>query len=236
MENFSLQEGALRVFLALVCGIVVGYEREVKNHPAGLRTHQLVCVGACLFALLQVKLNIDVTTMGANVPSYGNVVKVDAVRILAQVISSIGFLGAGSIIVTKNTVTGLTTAATLWSVAALGLTIGTGHYEIAGIVFLALFFIMHISLHLFQANVKRRVTIQYYDAAVTKAWLNQYFADRKIVVFTMTLDYQRSATGELLYTDTYGLRLPKDLPYDVFMADLATLATIAEVNFTDYPV
>lgn len=120
----------IRILAAVGLGGVIGLERGLKNRPAGLRTYMLVCVGACLIMLTNQYIY----------QSYGTG---DPVRMGAQVVSGIGFLGAGTIVVTKrNQIRGLTTAAGLWASAAVGLAVGIGFYEAAlmggGVIFLVL--------------------------------------------------------------------------------------------------
>ena len=110
---------ALRIFAAVLIGGILGLERGMKNRPAGLRTYMLVCVGACVIMLTNQYIY---QVFGAG----------DPVRMGAQVVSGIGFLGAGTIIVTRrNQIKGLTTAAGLWSAAGVGLALGVGFYEAA---------------------------------------------------------------------------------------------------------
>ena len=109
----------LRIVIAAILGGIIGLERETKNCAAGLRTYMLVCVGACLVMLTN-QYVCQVFGTG------------DPVRMGAQVVSGIGFLGAGTIIVTRrNQIKGLTTAAGLWSAAGVGLALGIGFYEAA---------------------------------------------------------------------------------------------------------
>lgn len=110
---------ALRIFVAFLLGGAMGLERGLKQRPAGLRTHMLVCVGACMIMLTNQYI-YQVFGTG------------DPVRMGAQVVSGIGFLGAGTIMVTKHSqIRGLTTAAGLWATAAVGLATGIGFYEAA---------------------------------------------------------------------------------------------------------
>ena len=121
---------ALRIFAAVLAGGVLGLERGMKNRPAGLRTYMLVCVGACIVML-------------TNQYIYQVFGSGDPVRMGAQVVSGIGFLGAGTIIVTRrNQIKGLTTAAGLWSAAGVGLALGVGFYEAALAGTVAVFFVM----------------------------------------------------------------------------------------------
>ena len=109
----------LRIFVAALFGGAIGLERGMKNRPAGLRTYMLVCVGSCLIMLTNQYL-FQVSGAG------------DPMRLGAQVVSGIGFLGAGTIIVTtRSQIKGLTTAAGLWASACLGLAVGVGFYEVA---------------------------------------------------------------------------------------------------------
>ena len=121
---------AVRIFAAVLIGGILGLERGMKNRPAGLRTYMLVCVGACVIMLTNQYI---FQTAGTG----------DPVRMGAQVVSGIGFLGAGTIIVTRrNQIKGLTTAAGLWSAAGVGLALGVGFYEAAIAGTLAVFVVM----------------------------------------------------------------------------------------------
>ena len=120
----------LRIFSAVIIGGLLGLERGLKNRPAGLRTYMLVCVGACLIMLTNQYIY----------QVYGTG---DPVRMGAQVVSGIGFLGAGTNIVTRRSqIKGLTTAAGLWAAAGVGLALGIGFYEAAFAGALAVFGVM----------------------------------------------------------------------------------------------
>ena len=110
---------AFKLILSAVLGAIIGVEREIKNRAAGFRTHIIVSVGACLIMLIGIDAIGDISSDKAR----------DAARIAGQVVSGIGFLGAGTILQKKNAVSGLTTAATLWLSAAIGLAVGIGYYE-----------------------------------------------------------------------------------------------------------
>jgi putative Mg2+ transporter-C (MgtC) family protein len=123
--SLGLDEEVFRIVLAAVLGGAVGIERELREHEAGLRTHMLVAVGSALFTL--------VSAYGFGeffAAQEGNrFVPIDPTRIAAQIVTGIGFLGAGAIIRQGPRVRGLTTAATLWAVAAIGLAAGAGYYS-----------------------------------------------------------------------------------------------------------
>ncbi len=125
MPELSTAEALLRLLVAAGLGGAIGLERELRDHEAGFRTHLLVSLGACVFTLVSAYAWTDWTF---STPSG---VVFDPTRIAAQIVTGIGFLGAGAIIVRGISVRGLTTAATLWVVAAIGMAAGTGYYEVA---------------------------------------------------------------------------------------------------------
>lgn len=123
-------EAFFKLFLSLCLGAMIGFERRYKGQVAGMRTFALIAMGACLAMLISTYLSHEVLGIKSGDPG----------RIAAQVISGIGFLGAGAIIQMKGAVRGLTTAAGIWVTACVGLAIGAGMYEIAvGAAFFILF-------------------------------------------------------------------------------------------------
>jgi len=110
----------LRLLISVILGGLIGFERERKNHAAGLRTHTLVCMGSCLIMILSIYGFTDFIGQ----PNVNR----DPARLAAQAITGIGFLGAGTILFTGKSITGLTTAASLWVVMAIGLAVGAGFY------------------------------------------------------------------------------------------------------------
>ena len=112
----------VRLLVAMLVGLVIGMEREYTNRPAGLRTHMLVALGACVAAIIGEMVCSHYRAMGGNS---------DPARLAAQVVSGVGFLGAGTILRDGATVKGLTTAASLWAVACLGIAAGFGYHFVA---------------------------------------------------------------------------------------------------------
>jgi putative Mg2+ transporter-C (MgtC) family protein len=116
MQTALTLETFLSLILAVGLGAMVGVERELTHKPAGLRTHMLVSLGACLFTIVSVSFAVD------------------PARIAAGIVTGIGFIGAGTIWGEKDKVKGITTAASLWATAAIGLTAGIGDYPLAVVV------------------------------------------------------------------------------------------------------
>lgn len=128
LREFNFASLALRLFLSMLIGGLIGFEREKKHRPAGFRTYMFVAMGAALTILLGQFLSVMIE--GPWNTSAVDFQKTDVSRFGAQVINGVGFLGAGTIILTKrNEIRGLTTAAGLWASACMGLAIGAGFYE-----------------------------------------------------------------------------------------------------------
>ena len=127
--ELNLIDIILRLVCALIVGVVIGTEREYTHRPAGMRTHMLVSLGACVVMIIGQMIFIQYQSLGATP---------DPARMAAQVITGVGFLGAGTIMKEGPTVKGLTTAASLWATACLGLSAGAGYYTVAlaGMVFI----------------------------------------------------------------------------------------------------
>lgn len=135
----------LKLVLSAVLGALIGFERENKNRPAGLRTNVLVCIGAALVQIISIDIFIQ----------YQGVANVDPARLSAQVISGIGFLGAGTILREGVSIRGLTTAAGLWVVACIGIAIGNGSY-IPGILAALLSYITLTALKGIEKKMSKR--------------------------------------------------------------------------------
>jgi putative Mg2+ transporter-C (MgtC) family protein len=131
-------EFIIRIFLAAICGCLIGVERKIRLKEAGMRTHLVVAFGAALFMIVSKYGFEDMINLA--VETNNELVKFDPTRIASTIVTGIGFLGAGTIIVNSRRITGLTTAAGLWASACIGLAIGIGFYEGAIIGTVLVFF------------------------------------------------------------------------------------------------
>lgn len=148
IPSLSWEEVLLRLAVAAALGGAIGFERELREREAGLRTHMLVSVGSALFTIVSAYGFTEFLTSGEAT------VRADPTRIAAQIVTGIGFLGAGAIIRMGLSVRGLTTAATLWLVAAIGLAAGAGYYSAAAIATaLALLFLWPLRIAAYRALV-----------------------------------------------------------------------------------
>jgi putative Mg2+ transporter-C (MgtC) family protein len=168
----------LRMLLAVVLGGVVGMEREWHHHAAGFRTHILVCLGSATIMLLSVYGFSEFVTE----PN----VRIDPARLAAQVISGIGFLGAGAILRNGSVISGLTTAASVWVVAAIGLCVGAGFLYAAffstGMVLISLLVLNKWEKHLMRHRRNQELTIMTLDAPGVLGQIATAFGDQGIAI------------------------------------------------------
>ena len=138
MKDFA-REDIISIVLALVLGALIGFEREFHGKPAGLRTNLLICVGAAVFTMISIKMAGE---------------RDSVTRIAAQIVTGVGFLGAGAIIQDRRGVLGLTTAATIWFMASIGMACGARYYWLAIIVTVTAMIIL-VGLGIVEKHLKR---------------------------------------------------------------------------------
>lgn len=217
---------AFKLFLAMLFGGLIGLERRRKRRPAGFRTHILVCMGAALAVTLSLYLAEINEGMG---------VKTDVSRLGAQVINGIGFLGAGTIIVTgKQQVKGLTTAAGLWASACMGLSIGAGYFECALFACLAIYLTITVfnsvekllTSHTKNMNVSVMVTETAQMAPVIAK-----LRGMNIQIFDVEITNIRELNQESPNV-IIEMRLPERRSHSEIIASIATLDGVISVNET----
>ncbi|KPH12933.1 magnesium transporter MgtC [Chryseobacterium sp. ERMR1:04] len=146
-----MQNELLLIFISVILGLFIGAEREYQNKSAGLRTFILVCFGSCLFTVLSIKIGI------------GN-----PDRLAANIITGIGFLGAGVIFKGDNKIEGITTATTIWATASIGMAVGSGYVYLSLLGTALILFILH-SLTYLQGFIDNNHKIREYKIAVTSS-------------------------------------------------------------------
>lgn len=201
-------EVVIRLLLAVVVGGLIGYEREYKNRPAGFRTHILVCLGAAITSMIQLYSIQETTVLILQHPELQNVVKADIGRLGAQVITGVGFLGAGTIVHEKGSIKGLTTAASLWTVACIGLSVGLGYYTLTILsticVFIVLVYLKTFEAKLFKNINVFKIEIQYLNRKDVVEKLEHYFKSMGIKVknieFLIEDEDENSTHSTTMYT------------------------------------
>lgn len=183
MSNYEI---LLRIGVAILIGGALGYEREFKNRPAGFRTHILVCVGAAVVSMIQIKIIDDTSKLIISNPDLANALKGDMGRLGAQVISGIGFLGVGTIIHDRGSVKGLTTAASIWITACIGLAVGMGYYFLSFASAIGVIIVV-VCMKRFEADFFDKINIatieiEYYNKMDLSEEVARYFKSRNIKV------------------------------------------------------
>lgn len=148
LKDHSIQNELLLIFISVILGILIGAEREYRNKSAGLRTFILICFGSCLFTILSIKIGVD-----------------DPDRIAANIITGIGFLGAGVIFKGDNKIDGITTATTIWATASIGMAVGSGYIYLSALGTLLVLLILS-SLTYFERLIDQEHKIREYKIAV----------------------------------------------------------------------
>ena len=211
MTDFGqpLSVGALlaRIAVAVVIGAVIGIDREIKNRPAGMRTHVLVCVGAALVSLIEQQTVACVLALGEQ-----SVVNVSMSRITTSVISGVGFLGAGTIFMTERKISGLTTAASLWCTACIGLAVGSGFIFMGAAAGAIVLVILRLMQRIVHVNTLKRLEVQFIHRAQTLAFLNDYFSSMGVKILDVDFHAENRPEGNL-YTNLYTLSMPSHTSY-----------------------
>ncbi|SDN29212.1 putative Mg2+ transporter-C (MgtC) family protein [Desulfonauticus submarinus] len=214
--------------LAFIYGGLIGFEREYHGEPAGLRTNILVCIGACL--LMNLSLYLPEVYHNFTVSS---VIRMDPARIASYTIASIGFLGGGAIIKGKNVIKGLTTAAGLWLVTAIGLSLGAGFYFPATLTTIlslfVLYYLRQIRRHIpkqYSALLVIECTCNYESLEYIKEILSAYPFKVKFINFSYKKGENRMIYK--IYITSHQKIEPKNL-----LDELTIIPSIDYVNWTE---
>jgi putative Mg2+ transporter-C (MgtC) family protein len=227
LPTLNWDESLLRLALAAVLGGLIGVERELREREAGLRTHLLVALGSALFTIVGAYGFHDFLESGESV------VRADPTRIAAQIVTGIGFLGAGAIIRQGFSVRGLTTAATLWVVAAVGLAAGAGYYS-AAVITTALVLIALYPLRIMAYQILRRFRVEdgrllvELPAGTPPGGVIDEI--ERAGARINSVEVSQEGDRRRLELDVV---LPRDLPAPRLVARIADVENVAEVRWAD---
>ena len=224
----NYKEIILRLFFAVLIGGLIGYEREYKQRPAGFRTHILVCVGATIVSMIQIligDMSIDIIKTNE---ALKEVFKVDYGRLGAQVITGIGFLGAGTIIHLKGSVKGLTTAATIWSVACIGLAVGFGFYFLslssAIIIFMTLIIFKKLESKFIYRKKVLKLLVEFSNNCDGTKELSKYFFKQSMDIIDVTVLLENNENKKITFE--YSINVPISLSQSDFLSNLVLIKEI----------
>lgn len=180
LKDHSIQNELLLILISVILGVLIGAEREYRNKSAGLRTFILICFGTCLFTILSIKIGVD-----------------DPDRIAANIITGIGFLGAGVIFKGDTKIDGITTATTIWATASIGMAVGSGYVYLAVLGTLLVLLILS-SLTYFERLIDKEHKIREYRITVANHYDMAYCKDLfETHHLKFMISQQRYAEGNL---------------------------------------
>ena len=232
IRTLTFASMVLRLVLAGLFGGLIGIERGQKHRPAGSRTYMIVCIGAALSVIIsQYEFGLLNTDWNAVAEMVG--IRTDVSRFGAQVINGIGFLGAGTIIVTgRQEVKGLTTAAGLWASACVGLAIGAGFYEAAAVGFIYILLTFFVFNHLGKLIVSRTRNMDFYLEYDSSDSLPGIINDIKAMgIRIYSVDISKKSAGTLITRSAvFSVKLPSGTHHHAVVAKLATLGGVMTVE------
>ncbi len=200
-NEINWQTATIRLLLSFLLGMLIGLEREANHQPAGLRTHILISIGSTVVMLISIFIPQTFTGFVS-----------DPGRIAAQVVSGIGFLGAGAILKFGADVKGLTTAASIWAMAAIGLAVGAGMYAIGlisgGVVLFALTVMNLFEQYTFKERTLRKIVIEVKKKDTNTSTLEKILKEFDVRIETTGFERNVSASSEKI---TYMVAVTKDL-------------------------
>ena len=219
-ESLDVLTITVRLLLSVVCGGVIGLERERKRRPAGFRTHILICLGAAMTTLTSqyIVLELGLYT--------------DLARLGAQVIAGIGFIGAGTIIVTKRRqVKGLTTAAGLWAAAIVGLCCGAGFYEgaVFATVLILLAELVFAKLEYFIVSNAKSFNL-YVEYGESSRLANIVDTIKKEGVYILDLEITKSLSENKNLCAVFSLQIPRKTTHQSIMTMIAKIEGVVSVE------
>lgn len=209
--------------MAFLCGTAIGFERSYKNRPAGFRTHILVCIAAASASMTGIYLYLNL-----GMPT-------DISRLGAQVVSGMGFIGAGTIIVThRRSVKGLTTAAGLWTTGVIGLAIGAGFYE-GGIIATVLVLVTETLFSIVGLRIKTTpqfdITLNYHQKPALDQVM-RYCKNQKIAIANLRVVSKNVRSDRPIYTAVLSLRPSGNLNRDLLLTKIRTFDGVLNVEET----
>lgn len=226
VNSHNWLEIILRMLIAAIIGGIIGVEREYKNRPAGMRTHVLVALGSMSMALLESLVRSGLTTQEATVA-------LNVGRISSQVVSGIGFLGAGTIFMSKRKIGGLTTAASLWCTACLGLLVGYGYYIVALMISVLIMATLALLQKVVHVNAIKSIEVQFTDRNETMDFINNFFEQMNVQVLDIDFYVENSESGKKqpnIYKNVYTLKLPANVHYTSIVVHLSEYSHIRAVH------
>ena len=220
-ENNLEAEMICRMLIACICGIAVGFERTKHQKAAGVRTYLIVAVGATIFTMVSKYGFLEMVGDGQ---------RVDVARVASNIVTGVGFLGAGTIFLRGNRITGLTTSAGIWAMAAIGMAFGNGMYIIAIVATVLIIFVQITLQHqrFAHLNVRTsgRITVSMDDKMKTLETLEAVLQEEKIEIETTHI--KRNKENNVTYT--FGVLMPEDIDVSAVVSKIARIRSVRSID------
>lgn len=233
MYDLNYVEVTIRLVIAIMIGAAIGMERETNHQSAGLRTNIVVCVSACLLTIIQKETSYMVIRMSMENPDLQSVLSTDFTRLTAQIVSGIGFLGAGAILTTRSdTISGLTTAATIWGVAGLGIAVGMGLYYLAIVTCVILLIVLYVLKRIVKIGELFQLDIKVTDRSAIEKF-NQFFKDHNLKTTDEDFKMLKTTDGVIFHLN-YKIYIPYTVNHNDMIESFLKLSdSIIEISFQD---
>ena len=218
LADITVLSIVVRILLSTFCAGTLGFERERHNQAAGFRTYIIVSDASALVMMT----NIFVAGIG----------ETDLVRMSASVITGLGFLGAGTIFMSDRKISGLTTAASLWCTACIGLAAGAGYLGAAVISGLVVLVVLRLMQRVVRITTYKRLEVQFIHRTETLAFLNEVFAQMEVKVLDVNFHAESRPEGNQ-YTNVYTLSMPNRARYVEIIGVLSENRNILKVGTRD---
>ena len=223
-EPLSFWQMVIRIVAAVIFGAIIGIDREVKNRPAGMRTHVLVCLGAALIGLVEQQTIAHVVALDLSH------INVSVGRLTAQIVSGVGFLGAGTIVISERRITGLTTAASLWCAACLGLAVGAGFTTMALVACMVVMVVLRLMQRIVHVNTYKRLEIQYVNRNDTLNYIRETFEKMEVSILDQDFHAETMEGEESIYTNVYSLSMHGKTRYQDLITVLSEYPNIRTIR------
>lgn len=226
-----MQDLILKLSLTMIFSGLIGYEREMSESNAGFKTHLIVGLSSALIAIVQLNLMNYVTDFNLMHPDVRTGLRSDPTRLIAEIISGIGFLGAGTIIVTKNYVSGLTTAASIWAVAIIGISTGLGHYQTSIVGFVFIIVILFVFNRVIKVKPPEKVIIKFIKEQISVEKIDQAVESLKIEAEIISYDTEPYG-NELISIIIYKIH-SNEFDFNKFIKVISNIPTVVSVQKTN---
>ncbi len=220
-----------KLLFSVLVSSMIGFNRETKSSPAGLRTYNLVCLGSVILTMVAKEISVENIALVLSNTELKGVVTADSTKIIAQIISGIGFLGAGTIIVTQKRIKGLSTASSLWATSAIGIAVGLGYYLLATLSSLLVVVILATFNKIIPFNTIKKIAITY-TKKTTEQNIQDYFIQHSIDIRHIETQF-KVIDGIRQYINIYTIKPNNLFQEHLIVQGIAEIDNIIEIEMLE---